>query len=361
LPFKIITESFIENEDISRFKVIILPNSACMSQAMAAKIESYVNGGGKVVATHECSLFDAQGQKLDNFQLSKVFGLNYYETRGGLNYPVTQNYLGTNGGCYGPRCTFISDRCDELLRNAVFKDIEQKRISHYASTVLVKPDSSTYQVLAHAPIVDGTESGFAVITYNKFGAGSAMYFAGMPGLMNNTRGVHWYELMGEGLHFSMDERLPVYQKIIENTINLLMEGQELVTLDKKLDNLLIALKEKKGSYYLHLLNLPVREFDSKGCAMQKFFPESTFDINAGTGQMFGNPYEDSNCSNPKITYNKVPELVINVSKSLKCTKAQLITFDSSSAKALRVVNYEQLKIFLPQDAFNVYAVVELTV
>ncbi|WP_442176840.1 hypothetical protein, partial [Rhizobium johnstonii] len=47
----------------SRFKIIILANASCLSDAQNAAIRAYVDRGGSVIASYETSLRDEFGKK----------------------------------------------------------------------------------------------------------------------------------------------------------------------------------------------------------------------------------------------------------------------------------------------------------
>jgi len=219
LPFRIITESFAEGSDLSDFDVLILPNCACMSAALASKLEKFVHSGGRLICTHETSLYSDNGTLLSNFQLSGVLGINYCRNQSSLHYPIIVNYSTTAGACYGDSCTFVGSQYNPEIRDQIFSGIKQRFIPHNAEMALIKPVSETVQVLAHWPVIDGLRTGYASVVYNQYGKGEVIYIAGLPGIMNNTRGIHWGEIFGEGLHADMTQRIPAYQNLIENTIN----------------------------------------------------------------------------------------------------------------------------------------------
>jgi len=65
-----------DKEYLSRFKTLILPNVACLSQAQCDGLKNFVKAGGGLVATFESSLYDEQGNKKSNFGLSELFGVD---------------------------------------------------------------------------------------------------------------------------------------------------------------------------------------------------------------------------------------------------------------------------------------------
>lgn len=89
--FTIIDEHYIKYDDMSRFKVIVLPNAVCMDRDACTKIQDYIRAGGTIVSTMASSLCDDAGNKLEKPQLSDVFGIERVD--GILSYKRGCSYL----------------------------------------------------------------------------------------------------------------------------------------------------------------------------------------------------------------------------------------------------------------------------
>lgn len=76
IPFDIVLDDQITPERLSRYKVLILPNMALMSDAQAAAIEAYAAAGGSVLATFETGVYDETGNERADFALSRLFGMS---------------------------------------------------------------------------------------------------------------------------------------------------------------------------------------------------------------------------------------------------------------------------------------------
>lgn len=74
VPFDIISEQHFNLERLSKYRVLVLPNFAAMSDTETATLEQYVREGGCLIATYETSLFDEEGKRRDDYALSQVFG-----------------------------------------------------------------------------------------------------------------------------------------------------------------------------------------------------------------------------------------------------------------------------------------------
>lgn len=81
IPFDIISTKVLDEKHLSRYKVIILPTLACMSDGIADALRGFVKGGGSIVATFETGLYDLAGVKRDDFAIGDLLGAKYAETQ----------------------------------------------------------------------------------------------------------------------------------------------------------------------------------------------------------------------------------------------------------------------------------------
>lgn len=88
--FAIIGEKEIAEDDLSKFKMIILPNVSCLSKKNAERLKEYVKNGGHLFSTLASSFYDEIGNDIGNPSLSDVFGLKCkgqaYHHNPGCNY-----------------------------------------------------------------------------------------------------------------------------------------------------------------------------------------------------------------------------------------------------------------------------------
>ncbi len=78
LPTAVINDWNLTPADLARYKVLVMPNTACLDAAQAAAVEQFVSDGGGLVASLDTSLFDEFGTPRDNFALATVFGADYW-------------------------------------------------------------------------------------------------------------------------------------------------------------------------------------------------------------------------------------------------------------------------------------------
>jgi hypothetical protein len=72
IPFGILTEEALTPEGLSRYRVLCIPNGACLSNEQNQHIEEFVNNGGGLVTTYATSLYDEDGVLRDDFGLRDV-------------------------------------------------------------------------------------------------------------------------------------------------------------------------------------------------------------------------------------------------------------------------------------------------
>ena len=73
-------------EDLSRYRLVILPNQPALSASEVAAIRSYVDRGGALLVSGLTSLWDEHGIPRKNFGLADVIGADYQST---LEYPIS--------------------------------------------------------------------------------------------------------------------------------------------------------------------------------------------------------------------------------------------------------------------------------
>jgi hypothetical protein len=113
LPFEMISDQRMTPENLGAFRVVVLPNAACLSDAQCAALRAYVENGGSLVAAYETSLRDETGAPRPDFALADVFGAHLTRPARGVvkntyvaladDHPVNRGYDGATriiGGTY---------------------------------------------------------------------------------------------------------------------------------------------------------------------------------------------------------------------------------------------------------------------
>ncbi|WCT74137.1 beta-galactosidase trimerization domain-containing protein [Sphingomonas naphthae] len=90
VPFDEIDRSCLDADHLRRFRVLVLPNVAMLSDRECQQIREYVLGGGRIVATHTTSLYDETGRMRADFGLADLFGCRFAGT---IQERVQNSYL----------------------------------------------------------------------------------------------------------------------------------------------------------------------------------------------------------------------------------------------------------------------------
>lgn len=90
IPFEMVNDRLLEAEHINRYKLLILPNIAAMSDAQCEQLRQYVRQGGSLIATFETSLYDEQAKRRRDFGLADLFKVSF---DGRVEGPMKNSYL----------------------------------------------------------------------------------------------------------------------------------------------------------------------------------------------------------------------------------------------------------------------------
>jgi Hypothetical glycosyl hydrolase 6/Beta-galactosidase trimerisation domain len=82
----------LDLERISRYRALLLPNIALLSDRQCGRIRDYVRSGGSIMASFETSLYDENLKQREEFGLAEVLGIS-----------KAGDLIGTNGNAYYAR------------------------------------------------------------------------------------------------------------------------------------------------------------------------------------------------------------------------------------------------------------------
>ncbi len=98
VQFEFIFDNQLEQGKIDDYNIIVLPNTACLSEAQITALKKYVNAGGKLITTANVATYDEWAdQKIDADRL--IAQSTYFETDPGNEYlknsqsPVAKEFL----------------------------------------------------------------------------------------------------------------------------------------------------------------------------------------------------------------------------------------------------------------------------
>lgn len=198
LPLNLITELELTAEELDRYRVLILPNVACLSDEQIATIRQYVERGGGLVATCETSLCDEMGHARADFGLADVFGTSYAgrpqaplirpELDANFAVVVDDSYWAQRGnagafrfGDYSQSIFATDTRLQHLVPNlqATFKGpLVQPTsfVQHTQPAVLFFPEGSREPF----PVVANGQYGQGRVVYMAAGVDAALFSYGFP-------------------------------------------------------------------------------------------------------------------------------------------------------------------------------------
>ena len=90
--FDYVHEDRLEPERLSKYRALVLPNIAMLSDGQCEQIRNYVKAGGSIMASFETSLYDENMKRREDFGLADVFGIS-----------KAGEVIGTNGNPYYAR------------------------------------------------------------------------------------------------------------------------------------------------------------------------------------------------------------------------------------------------------------------
>jgi hypothetical protein len=183
-PLGLLNDWDLDAATLSKYRALVLPNAAALSDAQVQAVREYVRGGGGLVATCETSLFDELGRPRKDFALADVFGVNYrgHPAPGGAQRPpLDANFavvaddaywkerVGVGRLVWTDHALVKDEKLAELvpLRNVIFRGpqvLVSEPADPSAVAVRLTPEAST----APPP---------PAVVVRPFGKGRVVYFA----------------------------------------------------------------------------------------------------------------------------------------------------------------------------------------
>jgi hypothetical protein len=238
LPFEMLSDQVMTEAALDRFRLIILANSACLSDAQVAMLEAYVARGGSIVAAFETSTRNEAGKPRDSLGLGRLFGATLTAPARG---PVKNTYVAISGE--HP----IADGFDGAARIIGGTHLlAVEAVPDTAVPFLFVPDFPDLPMEEVYPRLD--PSGAAVVARDHPSGGRTVYIPW------NVGGTFWQVLAAD------------HQRLIENAVRWALgrRPQLEVTGRAVLD---VALREGSDQHMVALVNLanpmmmkgPIRE------------------------------------------------------------------------------------------------------
>ena len=191
----VIIDYDLTDDTLSNFKVVILPDAACLSKEQAAALRRFVEGGGILIATGESSLFDEEGRSQGDFSLSQVLGVSYLGER-----DLSLWYVRLEDNLVRPKEKWVMDL---LLFGVGQWRVKAKRGADVLGHICERSAEAQLANMVRETDLPG-------LVRNTYGKGTAYYFAGMPGVQYHMYGhLTSRMVMGRLVHKHADASAPV--------------------------------------------------------------------------------------------------------------------------------------------------------
>ncbi|MGB9760725.1 MAG: beta-galactosidase trimerization domain-containing protein, partial [Thermoproteota archaeon] len=90
IPFDLISDLNLNQDDLKKYRVLILPNVACMSDSQIKAVQAFVNSGGGLIATYKTSMFNELGDPREDLGLKDILNVS---TKGKVVGPLKWDYM----------------------------------------------------------------------------------------------------------------------------------------------------------------------------------------------------------------------------------------------------------------------------
>ncbi|GAB4042707.1 alpha-amylase family protein [Spirosoma litoris] len=137
IPFDMVNDRLLTPDALKRFKLLILPNIAALSDAQCKQIQAFVDNGGSIVSTFETSLYDEEGKQRSDFGLASLFGVSYDQKVEG---PMRNSYLQLRKDAQNSQTQLILKGLDDTPRiiNSIYK-VNVKPTTTFPSPITLIP------------------------------------------------------------------------------------------------------------------------------------------------------------------------------------------------------------------------------
>ena len=173
VPFEMVHDRLLDGDHLDRFKTLILPNIAALSDEQCRQLRAFVDKGGSLVATYETSLYNEWGERRSDFGLADLFGVSY---RGRGQGPMRNAYLNLEDDPRtGKRHPILAglDDAPRIIHGTYRLDVTPKHEFPHPPLTLIPsyPDLPMEKVYPRIPKTDVAE-----LYLREIGTGRIVYF-----------------------------------------------------------------------------------------------------------------------------------------------------------------------------------------
>jgi hypothetical protein len=164
-------------EKMHDYELVVLPNLLHVSKAFAHELRTFVKQGGKLLATYQTSLLDAEGNRQSNFLLADLFGVDYE-----ADSPYSVSYLDQLDPCFQrtvpsmPLLLKDFDRGDNPSNHALYCKLRPgARALGYLSDPVIESDFESGHFIYHQHSPPGTRTNYPAIVINHYVQGRVAF------------------------------------------------------------------------------------------------------------------------------------------------------------------------------------------
>ena len=228
IPHDIIPE--LSAEILKPYDVLILPNTACLSDKECNIIREYVKNGGGLVCTNRTSLLDEKGNARENYGLSDVLGVDYIGADTAA-YSRVYDKFDVNHGITEDLPS------DGMITSwGVTPKIKAKDAKVLATVVFPYTEPTSHRFINALSNPPAVKSNWPACTINQYGEGTVIYFAGQP--------------EKDLIKYSFPEQ----RMLLRNAAYLVMRKPKKVWVDEEQPLEVTLYENRNGQYVVHLVN-----------------------------------------------------------------------------------------------------------
>ena len=161
IMFDIILDEDLSPEKLSKYKVLILPDFACLSDRQWRAIEAFVENGGSLIASFDAGLYDEKGEPRFVEERLNLFGIESIE--GAFPAIRGENYIIAKENIFGFNKRNLIERSPYALK------VKPKEWAHIPF-LFMNPLERVYTPLRG-------ESNYPAVIINNYRRGRIVYFA----------------------------------------------------------------------------------------------------------------------------------------------------------------------------------------
>jgi hypothetical protein len=171
IPFEMAHDRLLDPQHIDRYKLLILPNIAALSDEQCEQLRQYVNRGGSILATFETSLYDQSGKRRNDFGLADLFGVRF---GGNVERDIKNSYIRIEAQTKHPLIAGLED-AGRIINTVQRVDVQPT--ATFANPPITQipsyPDLPMEEVYPRVPKTDVPEA-----FLREVGRGRIVYFPG---------------------------------------------------------------------------------------------------------------------------------------------------------------------------------------